>query len=342
MATVVLLGLLFLPFLLIGGGIAIFWRSRRRKVLRWSGISYILTAVVLLLGVGPYLSAWWLVFHTGTRPQDRALRDTPASYGVTYEEIVFETKDSVRLSGWFIPPINRNAVILCTHGLFRNRVEMLPIAMAASKAGYGVLLFDSRSHGSSEKAKVSLGYFERNDVLAGIQYIQRRYQDVSEQPKIALMGISLGAVTTLAAAAESKSYSALILDSPFASLRETVVEHAWLFFKMPRYTFASLFLFWFEHLAGFNPDLVDSHLALQRAMPVPTLFIGSEGDRRILSGTVRALYEESRAPLKKLKLFGKDVPHGAAIRQHPEEYSAVLLNFLNTALGPAAVTAGKL
>jgi pimeloyl-ACP methyl ester carboxylesterase len=342
MATVVLLGLLFLPFLLIGGGVAIFWRSRRRKVLRWTWISYLLTAAVILFGVGPYLSAWWLVFQTGTRPRDRALTDTPASYGVMYEEIVFETRDSVRLSGWFIPPISRNAVILCTHGLFRNRVEMLPIAMTACKAGYGALLYDSRSHGSSEKAKVSLGYFERNDVLAGIQYIQRRYQDASEQPQIALMGISMGAVTTLEAAAESKSYSALILDSPFSSLRETVADHTWLFFKMPRYTFASLFLFWFEQLTGFNPDLVDSHTALQRALPVPTLLIGSEGDKRIPSGIVRWLYDESRAPLKKLKLFGKEIPHGAAVRMHSEEYSAILLNFLNAALGQAAVTAEKL
>jgi pimeloyl-ACP methyl ester carboxylesterase len=151
----------------------------------------------------------------------------------------------------------------------------------------------------------------------------------------------MGAVTTLEAAAESRSYSALILDSPFPSIRETVAHHAWLFFKMPRYTFASLFLFWFEQLAGFNPDLVDSHSALQRAVPVPTLFIGSEGDTRIPSGIVRSLYEESRAPLKKLKLFGKEVPHGAAVRMRSEEYSDLLLNFLSAALGQAAVTAEK-
>src|SRR4029453_4142859 len=305
MATVVLLGLLFLPFLLIGGGVAIFWRSRRRKVLRWTWISYLLTAAVILFGVGPYLSAWWLVFQTGTRPRDRALTDTPASYGVMYEEIVFETRDSVRLSGWFIPPTSRNAVLLCTHGLFRNRVEMLPIAMAVCKSGYGALLYDSRSHGSSGKAKVPFGYFERSDVLAGIQYIRRRYQDASEQPKIALMGISMGAVSTLAAAAESKSYSALILDSPFSSLRETWADHPLLFFKMPPYTFDSLFLFWFEQLTGFNSDVLDSHSALQRASPVPLLVIGSEGDRRIPAGIARSLYEESRAPLKKLKMFGK-------------------------------------
>jgi pimeloyl-ACP methyl ester carboxylesterase len=342
MATVVLLGLLFLPFLLIGGGAAIFWRSRRRQLLRWTGTSYLLTAVVILFGVGPYFSAWWLVHQAGTRSQDRHLKDTPASYGLTYEEIVFETRDSVRLSGWFIPPTNRNAVLLCTHGLFRNRVEMLPIAMAACKSGYGALLYDSRSHGSSGKAKVSFGYFERNDVLAGIQYIRRRYQDASDQPRIALMGISMGAVTTLAAAAESKNYSALILDSPFSSLRETVADHTWLFFKIPRYTFASLFLFWFEQLTGFNSDLLDSHSALQRASPVPLLVIGSEGDRRIPAGIARSLYEESRAPLKKLKMFGKEVPHGAAVRMYPGEYSAILLDFLEAALGPAPVTAATL
>jgi hypothetical protein len=103
-----------------------------------------------------------------------------------------------------------------------------------------------------------------------------------------------------------------------------------------------LFLFWFEQLPGVNSDLLDSHSALQRASPVPLLVIGSEGDRRIPAGIARSLYEESRAPLKKLKMFGKEVPHGAAIRMYPGEYSAILLDFLEAALGPAPVTAATL
>jgi pimeloyl-ACP methyl ester carboxylesterase len=330
MITAVLLGLLLLPFLLFGGGMALFWKKRRRPVLLWSLISYLAAAVLLLFVVGPPLLAWSLI-HAGTRPPDRQLKDNPSDYGVPYEDVSFDARDHVRLSGWFIPPTGRKAVVIYSHGLFRNRVEVLPRAMALAKAGYGALLYDSRSHGASDKALVSLGYYEKNDVLGAIQYIVRRYQDAVE-PKIVLMGVSMGAVATLEAAAEDRDYSALILDSPFSSLKDTVIDHSWLFLKMPRYLFPPVFLFWFQRMAGFDPSRVDSHKALQRIQPVPVLFITSEGDIRIAPGVAETLYAEARSPRKKLEDFGPEVPHGAAARIHPRAYSELLVRFLEKAL----------
>ncbi len=332
MITLVLLGLLFMPFLFIGGGLAIFWKRKRRAIIRWSGITYLFAVGLLLFVVGPYLTAWALT-HAGTRGPDQALKETPADYGVTYEDIVFEAHDALRLSGWFIPPARKNGIILYTHGLFRNRVEMLSRAMAACKAGYGALLYDSRSHGASDKGLVSLGYYERNDVLGAIDYVQHRYQHAPEQPKIVLMGISMGAIATLEAAAESRSYSALVLDSPFSNLRDTIVDHSWLLLKMPRYLFSSLFLFWFEKITGFDAGRVNAHEALQRSLPVPILIIASEGDARIRPDVARSLYQEARSRVRKLKIFGKEVTHGSAARRHPDAYAELFISFLDTALG---------
>jgi pimeloyl-ACP methyl ester carboxylesterase len=335
MITLALLGLLLLPFLIIGGGTALLWKKRRRLILRWSLISYLLLDVLVIFGIGPPLTAWSLI-HSGTRPPDRQLKDSPAEYQVQYEDVVFDARDNVMLSGWFIPPTGKKAIIICSHGLFRNRIEVLPRAMSLAKAGYGALLYDSRSHGTSDKAVVSLGYYEKNDVLGAIHYIRRRYQDAMEQPKIILMGVSLGAVAILEAAAETKDYSALILDSPFSSLRDTVVAHSWLFLKMPRYLFPPLFLFWFQQLAKFDPDRVDSHKAMLRIQPVPLLIITSEGDFRIGPGVARALYAEARSPEKKLEIFGKEVTHGAAARIHFKAYSNLILSFLDKALSDNA------
>jgi pimeloyl-ACP methyl ester carboxylesterase len=285
----------------------------------------------VLFGVGPYMAAW-AVAHSGTRPPDRALQDTPADYGLAYEEIVFPARDSVRLSGWFIAPTGRNAVVICTHGLFRNRVELLQRTVSLVRAGYGALLYDSRSHGESEKASVSLGYHEKNDVLGAEDYVTRRFQDSTEQPAIVLLGVSVGAAATLEAAAESKVYSALILDSPFSSVRETVVRHSWLLLKMPRYPFPSLFLFWLGRITGAEPDEIDLAAALNQAEPAALLVIASEGDKRMGTDAARALYAQSRARVKKIQIFGADVPHGAAARLHPQTYSACLLEFLDQAL----------
>jgi pimeloyl-ACP methyl ester carboxylesterase len=332
MFTLIVLGLLLLPFLVIGGGLALFWRRKRRAIWRWCVILYSTAALLLVFVIGPYLMARILV-HANSRPLDLRLRETPADFGISYEEIGFAATDSLNLKGWFVPPSGKNAILICTHGLFRTRVEMLSRAMAVAKAGYGVLLYDSRSHGTSSKGIVSLGYFEKNDVLGAVRYIESRYPDCTSRPKIVLFGISMGAVATLEAAAQSKEYSALILDSPFSSLQETIADHTWLFLGLPRYPFAPFFLFWFQRLAGYDPRQVNSHQAMSRVQPVPLLIIGSEGDRRIPSEVARSLYRESRSRMKKLEIFGPEVGHGAAARLHPEAYARLLLNFLDSALG---------
>lgn len=332
MITLIVLGVLFVPVLLIGGGTALFWKRKRRTVLLCSAIAYAVTVLLVIFGVGPYLAAWGIT-HAGTRLPDRQLKNTPAEYGLRYEDVVFSARGSLRLRGWFLPPATKHSLLICTHGLFRNRIEMLPRIVPLVRAGYGALLYDSRSHGTSDRGITSLGYYERNDVLGAIQYVRQRYQDAADQPGIVLVGVSMGALATLEAAAESGDYEALILDSPFASVREAVMTHSWLLMKLPRYTFPPLFMYWFRRLAAFDVERLDAHKALAKVRPVPLLLIASEGDERIGPGVARDLYRESSSPVKRIEIFGKDVPHGAAARIHLDEYSALLLSFVESALG---------
>ena len=331
MFTWVFLAALLLLFVVVGGPLAFFWKRRRTAVLRSLIVGYPALALVLVFGIAPY----WLaavIAHAGTRPMDARLRDTPASYGLTFEDVSFDADDGVNLKGWFVAPGSRRAVIIGSHGLFRNRVELLARLVPACKAGYGMLLYDSRSHGASDRAIVSFGYYERRDVLGAVRYVERRYAEPASRPAIVLMGVSMGAVATLEAASQSSAYAALILDSPFSDLRQTVTDHVRLFLGLPRFPFPDLFIFWYSRIAGFDPGLSDSHLALKKAKPVPLLIIGSEGDERIPSRVARSLYEESPAALKRLKIFGSDVPHGASARLHPQEYWEMLQSFLSEAL----------
>ncbi len=341
MVTIILLALLLLPCVLIGGGLAIFLKTRRRSILRWSALSYVTLALIAIFGAGPFLLALSLI-HAGSRPMDRQLKDTPAEYQVPYEDVVFESRDSLRLSGWFVPPKDPKVILIGTHGLFRNRVELLSRIMPLALEGYGALLYDSRSHGSSQKGVVSLGYYERNDVLGAIQYVRRRYQDAAQQPRIVLLGVSMGAMADLEAATETRDYSALILDSPFLSIRDTVDRHTWMFFRLPRYPFPSLFLFWFGREAGFDPDRLDARKAMSRIAPVPTLIIASEGDVRMGPEAARVIYDLSASPMKKLEVFGKDVTHGAGARMHPKQYVALLKDFLAGALRRETNVSGEL
>ena len=79
MVTLILSALLLIPCALVGGLIALFWKSARPSVLRWTALSYLLLVIVVLFGIGPYVMAT-MITHAGTRPMDRLIKTTPADF----------------------------------------------------------------------------------------------------------------------------------------------------------------------------------------------------------------------------------------------------------------------
>ncbi|MFY9574364.1 MAG: hypothetical protein WAV20_23430, partial [Blastocatellia bacterium] len=138
---------------------------RWRRILKRVVITLIIIALVLVFGVFPFGFAM-LVTSAKTRPIDRNLTQTPGDLGAPFKDIVFETSDGVKISGWLVPSRDKHATIIYSHGLFRSRRELLDRALQLWKQGYGALLYDSRNHGMSGPARVSLGHNERLDVEA--------------------------------------------------------------------------------------------------------------------------------------------------------------------------------
>src|SRR5215471_9319595 len=162
-------------------------RSRWRRILKRLLIALVILALVLVFGVIPWgLAA--LVTSAGTRPMDRDLTQTPADYGAPFKDIEFLTSDGVKLSGWLVPSGEKHATIVFSHGLFRSRRELLERAMGLRKLGYGALLYDSRNHGTSGYARVSLGYNERLDVEAAVRFLR---QESGASDRIISFGISM-------------------------------------------------------------------------------------------------------------------------------------------------------
>ena len=83
-----------------------------------------------------------------------------------------------------------------------------------------VFTFDFSGCGLSEGEYISLGYYERDDVEAIINYL-RQSDEIST---IALWGRSMGAVTALMYADRDPSIAALVLDSPFSNLKVLAEE----------------------------------------------------------------------------------------------------------------------
>lgn len=62
----------------------------------------------------------------------------PAFFGLSFENVTFDTSDGVTLSAWYIPSTNHAAVVI-RHGAGSTRSDVLPQTLVLAHHGYGVL-----------------------------------------------------------------------------------------------------------------------------------------------------------------------------------------------------------
>ncbi|HEY6328275.1 MAG TPA: alpha/beta fold hydrolase [Blastocatellia bacterium] len=306
--------------------------KKSRRWLKWLAriaVTVLALLLLFLFVVVPYLLAG-LATHATTRPMDRALTATPSDYGLKFQDIEFQTPDGVKISGWLIPSAGKHATIIYSHGLFRSRRELLARAADLCHLGYGALLYDARDHGLSGKAITSLGYFERLDAEGAVSFLR----DQQHSPgKIVLLGVSMGAAADLMAAAETPGISAVISDSSFSTLKNTVAHHLRLFLHLPAFPFADELDFFISLRGGFDADLL-SPLAAVKKIPCPVLFIAGEHDRRMPPSIARELYENCSSPGRALLVVDgpETAVHGHSYLADPALYVKTVSQFLDKAL----------
>lgn len=316
----------------------------RRKILgrvfKKAGIVYLVLLPLFVWGLVPLLFSY-LILHSGTRPPDLRLSETPSDLGCTFQEASFKSRDDHSLSGWYLPGQQDQPAFSISHGLFRNRHEVQKRACDLNQRGYPVLIFDFRAHGSaqgtSERAYVTMGYSERLDVLGAVDYLlEKGHQE------IVLMGVSMGAVAVIQAAPEVTSHlKAVIADSPFYSLDETVSRHVRLFLGLPAFPFANVFAFGMRTMGGIPAGQPNSTQALAKLQGVPVLLIYGQDDRRMPEETARAVFEAVAGPRKEL-IFFEGARHGRAYDSAPRRYVDLIDAFLKDEAGaPAAGPASK-
>jgi esterase/lipase len=112
-----------------------------------------------------------------------------------YENIFFPSLDGISLEGWFIPTKSEK-LIICNHPMTMNRygfpghlepwkqfnpteVNLVKIYKELHNAGYNVLAYDMRNHGTSSEANggvAGTGLYEWRDVVGALQYVENHEQ----------------------------------------------------------------------------------------------------------------------------------------------------------------------
>ncbi len=245
-------------------------RNPRWRNLLFTGLIGLLFAIY---GVLPTVRAI-KVAHPTHKP---VCCQTPADFGLAYEDVSFQTTHGLTLRGWYIPGNNQAAVIV-THGFGSNRVDTLEQATVLARYGFGVLCIDLLAHGDSEG---NLLVLDGKDVLAAVTFLEG--QTGMDASRIGAWGFSFGGLVSIQAAAQSKEIQAVAADGPFPVVTaedmpspESIADWFWIPFDWTQRKALAL--------QGVSAKYSTIE-ALRRINPRPVLLIAgiqNSGERRVL------------------------------------------------------------
>jgi fermentation-respiration switch protein FrsA (DUF1100 family) len=259
---------------------------------------------------------------------------TPWEFQADYEEVDLTTVDGVAFGAWFFRQTGSPQVIVISPGHKGRREDLLGIAVSLWRKGFNVLCYSYRGMPASDRATITMGVREVQELAAALAFVRRRVRGA----RIGLLGYSMGAVVSLLGAAGDPSVEALVLDSPFSDLRQLLAENVRRRSLLPGAPFVAgvSLLMRLRHgvrLADASPIAVLSGLE-----PRPLFFIHGGADITTSVQHSRRLYDAYRGPREIWVVQG--APHTGAYYADRPLYVERVAGFFARNLGLKA--AGQL
>ena len=250
--------------------------------------------------------------------------ERPIDHGLVYDDVSVVTADGLRLVGWYVPSQN-GALVIAQHGYKSQRAEMLDEAVMLHRHGYGVLLTALRAHDMSDGELITFGRDEMRDLDAWYQFAQTLPE--VDRGRIAMLGNSLGGTLAIEFAARTPGVRAVVANSAFSSLEDTLETSVRFFSGLPPFPFVPLITFWAEREAAIDVDSVDAMRWIGQISPRPVLLMQGGTDVVISISSGERLFAAAREP--KELWFEPKVGHSGFDRALPAEYERRVVGFFD-------------
>jgi dipeptidyl aminopeptidase/acylaminoacyl peptidase len=250
----------------------------------------------------------------------------PDDIGAPHEAVRFPGAHG-ELVGWYFRGTNGRTLI-GLHGVAAHRQQWLKPAAELQARGFGVLLFDFRRHGESDGHSTTFGDHEVRDVAAALDYLHRR-GDV-DMTRIGVMGLSLGAITAILAAAQLSELKAVVAEAAFGDLLQDLSLAFRRYTGAPAFPFARIIAFWGQIITGARLDRIRPVETVGRIAPRPIFIIGDLQDNLVDEPhTSNELFARAGEPKV---LWQVDAGHVMAYAAAPSEYIDRIAAFFEEAL----------
>ena len=253
-----------------------------RKFRKGRIMSFVVSILVISL-VAYSILAWSLYFLQSSllyHPVGEVSYD-PGDLGLSYEKIVLETDDRLKLSGWFVPAKNAELTVLFCHGNAGNMAHRMDSINIFNELGLNCFIFDYRGYGNSEGKPTEEGTYV--DAEVAWKWLTK---DKNIPPgEIIIFGRSLGGCIA-ANLATKVTAKGLVIESGFTSYVDMGKKF---------YPYLPVGLF-----AKFSYNALDS----VRRVHCPVMIIHSRNDELVPFEFCLQLYDGANEPKELLEIFG--------------------------------------
>ena len=256
-------------------------------------VLFIFITGLVLLGSAWHFSTLLLQPPEQICPQDHFIFcDDPSVLELKYRNVSFKSEDNLQISAWFIFGEKDRPGIVMVHGRGSTRHVALRYATSLVEHGFNLLLIDLRNHGESDDSYDSMGFHERKDIQAAVNYLQEQRQISS----IGIFGFGSGASASIMAMAENPFIQAGVFESGFSDFNAFWGDFRKSPSDFPVLPLRSLTKLLFEFRSASDMSSPTPLQAIAEIAPRPVFIIHGTNDQIISFKHAKRLYLKARKP----------------------------------------------
>lgn len=318
-------------------------QALKRKVwFRFFGVTlsilFIIFAIVNVIGlmVGNMFYKEFCVWNTrldSKRFQGLQVSLEDGIKNKNWRNVSINSRLGYTLQGTYLPnPTPSNNTIVFVHGITGSRLMGLWYAPLYIKAGYNVLIYDSRASGESGGNSVSWGFYEKYDLDQWIDWVEQ------QDPKgnIGVHGVSMGAATALMHAEMNEVTHRVkfyVADSGYSDLEELLTQQIDAAVSLKDPFWVKLFLQYSSIMAKWQSGFLYEDVSPVRSVrnvTTPILYLHGDADVLVPVYMNEQLYAATKG--YKEKYISSGDAHAMAIFNHKAEYQRRIISFSDLVL----------
>lgn len=229
------------------------------------------------------------------------------------EDLWIRSTDGTRLHA-YLKKEDSNKYLISLHGYRGSAADNAPFYRYMARMGYNILTPDVRGHGKSGGRWLSMGKWEKNDLLLWIKEVRK----ITPDARIALHGVSMGGGTVMMASGENpEGVSSIVEDCGYSDVYDEFREQLKAMFHLPHHPILDIIDIWCKIRLGFSFKEIRPAEEVKKT-DIPMLFIHGDEDTFVPTRMVYECYENHKGP--KDLWISRGVRHALTMTDYKDEY----------------------